>query len=118
VWQHGGFICTGETYKKVKLTSPEAPRSGFLGPLQLQPRSNIRRAIIREGDTIGAEAFQGAHSGRRGAEHVPVDPQMVEGFGCAQRPPTLDPKAFRTAPEVVLEHALCLFGGGRGPDEG
>ncbi len=61
VWQHGGIICTGETYKKVvKLTfargaSLDDPRRLFNSSLD----GNVRRAIdIQEGETIDDTAFK------------------------------------------------------------
>jgi hypothetical protein len=61
VWEHGGIICTGETYKGyVKLTfakgaALEDPAGLFNASLD----GNVRRAIdIREGDTINAQAFK------------------------------------------------------------
>ena len=60
VWEHGGMICTGETYKdKVKLTfargaSLQDPSGLFNSSLD----GNVRRAIdIREGDRVDEEAF-------------------------------------------------------------
>ena len=61
VWEHGGLICTGETYRdKVKLT--------FARGAALDDRSGLfnagldggtRRAIdIREGDALDEEAFK------------------------------------------------------------
>src|SRR3546814_9065737 len=61
VWEHGGILCTGETYKdKVKLTfargaSPADPARRFNASLQ----GGTRRAIdMFEGDGIDAEAFK------------------------------------------------------------
>ena len=61
VWEHGGIICTGETYKTaVKLTfargaSIEDGASLFNASLD----GNTRRAIdIREGEVIDAVAFK------------------------------------------------------------
>src|SRR5688572_25294011 len=61
VWEHGGIICTGETYKSVvKLTfakgaSLEDPSGLFNSSLE----GNVRRAIdIHEGDTIDEEALK------------------------------------------------------------
>lgn len=61
VWEHGGIICTGETYKdKVKLTFPkgaslEDPSGLFNSSLD----GNVRRAIdIHEGEAIDEEAFK------------------------------------------------------------
>jgi hypothetical protein len=61
VWEHGGILCTGETYKdKVKLTFA---RGAVLGdPARLFNSSldgGTRRAIdLFEGDTIDAAAFK------------------------------------------------------------
>ena len=61
VWEHGGIICTGETYKAVvKLTfakgaSLEDPAGLFNASLE----GNTRRAIdIREGDKIDEKALK------------------------------------------------------------
>ena len=61
VWEHGGIICTGETYKdKVKLTfargaALEDPSGLFNSSLE----GNTRRAIdISEGDAIDGEALK------------------------------------------------------------
>ncbi|HET9593196.1 MAG TPA: DUF1801 domain-containing protein [Solirubrobacterales bacterium] len=61
VWEHGGIICTGETYKdKVKLTflkgaSLDDPAGLFNSSLD----GNARRAIdIGEGEEIDAEALK------------------------------------------------------------
>ena len=61
VWEHGGIICTGETYKSVvKLTfakgaSLEDPSGLFNSSLD----GNTRRAIdFREGDEIDEEALK------------------------------------------------------------
>jgi hypothetical protein len=61
VWEHGGIICTGETYKTyVKLTfakgaSLDDPARLFNASLE----GNARRAIdIHEGDRIDAEALK------------------------------------------------------------
>ena len=60
VWEHGGMICTGETYKDVvKLTfakgaSLEDPASLFNSSLE----GNTRRAIdIRKGEKINEKAL-------------------------------------------------------------
>jgi hypothetical protein len=60
VWEHGGIICTGETYKKaVKLTfakgaSLDDPSGLFNSSLD----GNVRRAIdIHEGEEIDADAL-------------------------------------------------------------
>jgi hypothetical protein len=61
VWEHGGIICTGETYKKVvKLTfakgaSLDDPAGLFNSSLE----GNVRRAIdIHEGEEIDGEALK------------------------------------------------------------
>jgi hypothetical protein len=61
VWEHGGIICTGETYKAVvKLTfakgaALEDPAALFNSSLE----GNVRRAIdIREGDKIDEKALK------------------------------------------------------------
>jgi hypothetical protein len=61
VWEHGGIICTGETYKAVvKLTfakgaALEDPSGLFNSSLE----GNVRRAIdIREGDKIDEKALK------------------------------------------------------------
>jgi hypothetical protein len=61
VWEHGGIICTGETYKKaVKLTfakgaSLDDPSGLFNSSLD----GNVRRAIdIHEGEESDGEAFK------------------------------------------------------------
>ena len=61
VWEHGGIVCTGETYKdKVKLTfargaALDDPSGLFNSSLE----GNTRRAIdFREGDEIDAEALK------------------------------------------------------------
>lgn len=61
VWERGGILCTGETYKdKVKLTfakgaSLDDPKGLFNASLD----GGTRRAIdIREGETVDAAAFK------------------------------------------------------------
>jgi hypothetical protein len=61
VWEHGGMICTGETYKdKVKLTfvrgaSLDDPHGLFNASLD----GGARRAIdFREGEAINEQAFK------------------------------------------------------------
>jgi hypothetical protein len=61
VWEHGGILCTGETYRdKVKLTfargaALEDPAALFNSSLD----GNTRRAIdIREGDELDGEALK------------------------------------------------------------
>jgi hypothetical protein len=61
VWEHGGIICTGETYKAVvKLTF--ANGAALKDPSRLFNSSldgNVRRAIdIREGDKIDEKALK------------------------------------------------------------
>jgi hypothetical protein len=62
VWEHGGIICTGESYKAVvKLTFLKG--ASLADPCKLFNASldgNARRAIdIREGEVVDAEAFKG-----------------------------------------------------------
>ena len=62
MWEHGGIICTGETYKAVvKLTF--AKGAALDDPSRLFNSSlegNVRRAIdIREGDKIDEQALMG-----------------------------------------------------------
>ena len=73
VWSHAGIICTGETYKNVvKMTfakgaSLDDPSGLFNSSLE----GNTRRAIdFHESDKIDEKGAQGAHSCRRGTEHV------------------------------------------------
>jgi hypothetical protein len=61
VWEHGGIICTGESYKKVvKLTFAKGallkdPKKLFNSSLD----GNVRRAIdIGEGEEVNAAAFK------------------------------------------------------------
>ncbi len=61
VWEHGGIICTGETYKAVvKLTF--AKGAALPDPAQLFNASlegNVRRAIdLHEGEALNAAAFK------------------------------------------------------------
>ncbi|MGF6710290.1 hypothetical protein QFZ41_001254 [Luteibacter sp. W1I16] len=61
VWEHGGIICTGETYKaKVKLTF--AKGASLKDPSKLFNSSldgNVRRAIdLGEGEEVDADAFK------------------------------------------------------------
>jgi hypothetical protein len=60
-WEHGGLICTGETYRdKVKLTfargaALDDPQGLFNSSLD----GNTRRAIdIKEGEAVDAEALK------------------------------------------------------------
>jgi hypothetical protein len=61
VWEHGGQLCTGETYRdKVKLTfargaSLDDPTGLFNASLD----GRVRRAIdLHEGDTLDTKAFK------------------------------------------------------------
>ncbi|HEY8337454.1 MAG TPA: DUF1801 domain-containing protein [Tardiphaga sp.] len=61
VWEHGGILCTGETYKNaVKLTF--AKGASLADPAHLFNASldgNTRRAIdLHEGDELDANAFK------------------------------------------------------------
>ena len=61
VWEHGGIICTGETYKTtVKLTFANgAALDDPAGLFNASLEGNVRRAIdIREGDRIDEKAFK------------------------------------------------------------
>ncbi len=61
VWEHGGILCTGETYKdKVKLTFARgAALSDPKGLFNSSLDGGTRRAIdLFEGDRIDAEAFK------------------------------------------------------------
>jgi hypothetical protein len=61
VWEHGGLICTGETYKdKVKLTFARgAALDDPTGLFNSSLDGNTRRAIdIREGETLDEAAFK------------------------------------------------------------
>ena len=61
VWEHGGIICTGETYKAVvKLTFAKgAALDDPAGLFNASLDGNARRAIdIREGETIDGEALK------------------------------------------------------------
>lgn len=61
VWEHGGILCTGETYKKaVKLTFPKgAALPDPAGLFNSSLEGNTRRAIdIHEGATLDEAAFQ------------------------------------------------------------
>jgi Domain of unknown function (DU1801) len=67
------MICTGETYKNVvKMTfakgaSLDDPSGLFNSSLE----GNTRRAIdFHQGDKIDEKGVEGAHSRRRGTEHV------------------------------------------------
>jgi hypothetical protein len=61
VWEHGGIICTGETYKAVvKLTFAKgAALADPSGLFNSSLDGNVRRAIdIHEGDKINGPAFK------------------------------------------------------------
>src|SRR5215470_5664909 len=61
VWEHGGIICTGETYKAaVKLTFAKgASLDDSTGLFNSSLEGSTRRAIdIHEGDRIDAKAFK------------------------------------------------------------
>jgi hypothetical protein len=61
VWEHGGIICTGETYKEVvKLTFMKgASLPDPTGLFNASLEGTTRRAIdIREGEKLNARAFK------------------------------------------------------------
>lgn len=61
VWEHGGLICTGETYRdKIKLTFARgAALDDPAGLFNASLDAGTRRAIdIREGDQISAAALK------------------------------------------------------------
>jgi hypothetical protein len=61
VWEHGGLICTGETYKdKVKLTFARgAALKDPAGLFNSSLDGNVRRAIdICEGDNVNEKALK------------------------------------------------------------
>jgi hypothetical protein len=61
VWEHGGIICTGETYKdKVKLTFAKgAALDNPSGLFNSSLEGNTRRAIdFHEGDKIDEKALK------------------------------------------------------------
>lgn len=61
VWEHGGIICTGETYKSVvKLTFAKgAALDDPAGLFNSSLEGNVRRAVdIHEGDRINETAFK------------------------------------------------------------
>jgi hypothetical protein len=61
VWEHGGMICTGETYRdKIKLTFAKgAALDDPAGLFNAGLEGGTRRAIdLREGDAVDAEAFK------------------------------------------------------------
>ncbi|HKN35081.1 MAG TPA: DUF1801 domain-containing protein [Terriglobales bacterium] len=61
VWSHGGFVCTGETYKNVvKMTFPKgAALQDSSGLFNSSRDGNVRRAIdIQEGDKVDEAALK------------------------------------------------------------
>ena len=61
VWERGGIVCTGETYKdKVKLTFARgAALADPAGLFNASLEGNTRRAIdIREGEALDGAAFE------------------------------------------------------------
>ncbi len=61
VWEHGGIICTGETYKSVvKLTFAKgASLADPAGLFNASLEGNARRAIdLHEGDELDGNAFK------------------------------------------------------------
>jgi hypothetical protein len=61
VWEQGGIVCTGETYKAVvKLTFAKgAALADPAGLFNSSLEGNVRRAIdIREGEAIDETAFK------------------------------------------------------------
>ena len=61
VWEHGGIVCTGETYKAVvKLTFAKgAALADPSGLFNSSLEGNVRRAIdLREGEKINDAAFK------------------------------------------------------------
>ena len=61
VWEHGGIVCTGETYRdKIKLTFAKgASLPDPLGLFNAGLDAGTRRAIdIREGDVVDAAGFK------------------------------------------------------------
>ena len=61
MWEHGGIICTGETYKAVvKLTFAKgAALADPSGLFNSSLEGNVRRAIdLREGEKINDAAFK------------------------------------------------------------
>jgi hypothetical protein len=61
VWEHGGILCTGESYKSwVKLTFLKgASLADPAGLFNASLDGNARRAIdIREGEEVDADAFK------------------------------------------------------------
>ena len=61
VWEHGGIVCTGETYRdKIKLTFARgAALADPAGLFNSSLEGNTRRAIdIREGEEVDEAAFK------------------------------------------------------------
>jgi len=61
VWEQGGILCTGETYRdKIKLTFAKGARlADPAGLFNASLDGNARRAIdIREGEILDPEAFK------------------------------------------------------------
>jgi hypothetical protein len=61
VWSHGGFVCTGETYKNVvKMTFAKgAALKDPAGLFNSSLEGNVRRAIdFREGDQVNEKALK------------------------------------------------------------
>lgn len=61
VWEHGGILCTGESYKdKIKLTFAKgAALADPAGLFNASLDGNARRAIdLQEGDKLNANAFK------------------------------------------------------------
>ena len=109
VWSHAGIICTGETYKNVvKMTFAKgASLADPSGLFNSSLEGNTRRAIdFHEGDKIDRKGVEGAHSRRRGTEHVGV----TSGLDCfplrhrSTRPADPDYKTLTTP--------SCASGGG------
>ena len=88
MWSHAGIICTGETYKNVvKMTFAKgASLADPSGLFNSSLEGNTRRAIdFHEGDKIDEKALQGAHSRRRGTEHVGASYRSPQLAGPARR---------------------------------
>lgn len=61
VWEHGGILCTGESYKdKIKLTFAKGAKlADPAGLFNASLDGNARRAIdLREGEMVDAGAFK------------------------------------------------------------
>ena len=89
VWEHGGILCTGESYKSwVKLTflkgaSLDDPATLFNSSLD----GNARRAIdIREGEEVDAEAFKAlirAAAALNASAQTKTKPKRAKAPACA-----------------------------------